>query len=357
MTARRSPALPLLWAGLATIVAGAAMSLQGRANGILGPVLGHAVFAALLSFATGLLLVGGALLLSARSRAAAVRLFSLVRTGALPRWMLLGGCSGALVVIAQATTVPVMGIAMFTMAFVSGQVTGGLCVDATHLPPGGRQRLTFFRILGVLVVLAALTLGAWERLVLGVPLWAPLLPFASGALTALQQACNGRIRAATGSAVVATAVNFAVGFLLLLALTGVLLASGVRWTGFPGPGQWWILLGGVLGVVFIAFTSLTVRRLGVLLLTLFSLFGNLAGALLLDLAVPLPGSLVSTTTVLSAALVLAGIAVTLMPAAGSLRGRGSRTRGPRRGPSRRRRGTSRGSRGRRSAAGARTRSR
>lgn len=321
-----SSLLTLLTAGFVTIVAGAAMSLQGRANGLLGPVLGHAVFAALVSFATGLLIVGAVLVCSPRARTGTAVLVRLVRSRRLPWWMLLGGLSGALVVVAQATTVPIMGVAMFTMAFVSGQVTGGLVVDATRLPPGGRQRPTLLRILGVLIVLAALAVGTEERLAGGVPLWAPLLPFASGTLTAVQQAFNGRIRAASGSALVATAANFATGLLALVLATALVMAAGARWTDFPtAPGQWWLLLGGAFGVVFIGLTSLTVARLGVLLLSLFSLFGNLLGAMLLDALLPLPGSLVSVTTVLSAAGVLAGIAVTITPSSGSRRGRGSRT--------------------------------
>ena len=294
------------------------MSLQGRANGLLGPVLGHSVFAALVSFLIGLLLVGTTLLCSSRSRSGARALIRLIRTQAMPWWMLLGGLSGGLVVIAQASTVPIMGVAMFTMAFVSGQVTGGLAVDSTRLPPGGRQRLTFLRVFGVLVVIAALVYGASERFTLGVPLWALLLPFVSGALTSVQQAFNGRIKAATGSVIVATTVNFAVGFLALLVAAGIIMASGVTWAGFPTePTQWWMLLGGAFGVIFIGLTALTVAKLGVLLLSLFSLFGNLLGALLLDLLLPMPGSLVSPTTVISAALVLAGIAITIMPSSGN----------------------------------------
>ncbi|MCM1012428.1 DMT family transporter [Brevibacterium sp. XM4083] len=318
--------LSLLLAGSATILAGAAMSLQGRANGLLGAVLGGAVFAALISFATGLLVVGVVLAASASSRAGARELVVRVRSGRLPWWMLLGGLNGAFVVVAQAVTVPLMGVAMFTMAFVAGQVTGGIIVDGTALPPGGRQRLTVLRIIGVLIVLGALVVGAAERLDLGVPWWAPLLPFIAGGLVSVQQAFNGRVRAATGSAVVATTANFATGFLALLAATAVVMAAGVRWQGFPtAPDQWWLLLGGAFGVIFIGITALTVSRLGVLLLSLFSLFGNLLGALLLDYLLPLPGSLVSVTTVLSAALVLVGIAVTITPASGSRRGRGSRT--------------------------------
>lgn len=302
------------------------MSLQGRANGLLGPILGHSVFAALVSFIIGLILVGTTLLCSPRSRTGALTLIRLVRTHAMPWWMLLGGLSGGLVVIAQASTVPIMGVAMFTMAFVSGQVTGGLAVDSTRLPPGGKQRLTFLRVFGVLVVIAALVYGASERLTLGVPLWALLLPFVSGALTSVQQAFNGRIKAATGSVIVATTVNFAVGFLALLVVAGVIMASGVTWTGFPTePTQWWMLLGGAFGVIFIGLTALTVAKLGVLLLSLFSLFGNLLGALMLDLLLPMPGSLVSTTTVISAALVLLGIAITIMPSSGNRPGPSPRT--------------------------------
>ncbi|UVI34407.1 DMT family transporter [Brevibacterium spongiae] len=323
---RSQPLLPVLSAGLITVVAGAAMSLQGRANGLLGQVLGHAVFAALVSFVVGLLVVGTALIVSPRSRGAVWRLLGLLRQRSLPWWVMLGGLSGGLVVIAQALTVPLMGVAMFTMAFVSGQVTGGLIVDSTDLPPGGRRRLDVLRVIGVLIVLGSLALGAGQRLQTGIPLWAPLLPFASGALTSVQQAFNGRIRAATGSAVVATTVNFTVGFAALVLGTAVLLVAGVPWAGLPtAPDEWWIILGGVFGVIFIALTTVTVARLGVLLLSLFALFGNLLGALLLDVLLPIPGSVVTLTTVVSAVGVLAGIVVTVMPSSGSPRARESRT--------------------------------
>ncbi|MGO1289779.1 DMT family transporter [Brevibacterium linens] len=328
----RSPSLvPVLTAGLVTIAAGAAMSLQGRANGLLGLVLGHAVFAALISFLVGLLCVGIALAVSARSRTSARRLVGLLRDRSLPWWMLLGGLSGGLVVIAQATTIPLMGVAMFTMAFVSGQITGGLIVDSTELPPGGRQRLNVLRILGVLIVLASLAFAAGDRLQSGIPLWTPLLPFVSGALTSVQQAFNGHIRAATESAVVATTVNFTVGFAALVIGTVVLLMTGVAWRGFPtAPDQWWILLGGAFGVVFIALTTVTVARLGVLLLSLFALFGNLVGALALDALLPIPGSEVTLITVVSAVGVLIGIVVTILPvpvrpSSGNRRGPASRT--------------------------------
>ena len=75
---------------------------------------------------------------------------------------------------------------------------------------------------------------------------------------------------------------------------------------------------------------MTVARLGVLLLSLFALFGNLVGALALDALLPIQGSDVTLTTVASAAGVLVGIVVTVLPvpvrpSSGSRREPASRT--------------------------------
>ena len=47
-------------------------------------------------------------------------------------------------------------------------------------------------------------------------------------------------------------------------------------------GPWWIYAGGVLGVVYVAFTSTIVQHLGVLTFTLISVGGQLVGSLLID---------------------------------------------------------------------------
>ena len=58
-------------------------------------------------------------------------------------------------------------------------------------------------------------------------------------------------------------------------------------------GPWWIYTGGVIGVIYIAFTSTIVQHLGVLTFTLFSVGGQLVGSLLIDLIAPTNGVNVS----------------------------------------------------------------
>jgi transporter family-2 protein len=62
-------------------------------------------------------------------------------------------------------------------------------------------------------------------------------------------------------------------------------------------------LGGVTGVIYIAFASTVVQHLGVLTFTLFSVGGQLVGSLLLDIFLPSKGVHVS-------AYLVAGILMT-----------------------------------------------
>jgi transporter family-2 protein len=74
-------------------------------------------------------------------------------------------------------------------------------------------------------------------------------------------------------------------------------------------GPWWIYTGGVIGVIYIAFTSKIVQHLGVLTFTLFSVGGNLLGSLLIDLISPTDGVRVSWYLVTGIAMTYLGVIV------------------------------------------------
>nr|WP_272902219.1 DMT family transporter [Brevibacterium daeguense] len=299
---------------MATALAGAGMAVQGTANGALAGIVGSGIHAATGSFLGGMIVVLGVAACSPRTRSALRHGWGLIRTGQFPWWMTLGGLAGASVVIAQSFTVPLFGVAMFTMAFVSGQLTGALVVDNTSLPPGGRKPLSFQRILGVLVVLGGVVVSSAGALQHGVSWWAPILPFAAGTMTAFQQAFNGRFKLATNSAGAATFLNFFVGSVFLVACSAALALAGSGVTAAPElPGQWWTLIGGVLGVLFIGVTTITVEHLGVLILSLTSLFGNLLGSLIIDLAFPTAEAPITWATYLAMALVLLGVSIASLP--------------------------------------------
>jgi transporter family-2 protein len=131
---------------------------------------------------------------------------------------------------------------------------------------------------------------------------------AAGALTAVQQGLNGRMRAVTGDATVATAVNFLVGTAALL--LGVALRAAVTDVQLGAwPDEWWLYLGGPAGVVFVASAAVVVRLLGVLRLGLAVIAGQLLGAVALDLLLPVDDAGLSAATAVGAALTLVAAVV------------------------------------------------
>ena len=68
-------------------------------------------------------------------------------------------------------------------------------------------------------------------------------------------------------------------------------------------------MGGVIGVIYIAFTSTIVQHLGVLTFTIFSTGGQLIGALFIDLISPTKGVSVSAYLVSGIVMTFLGVLV------------------------------------------------
>ena len=297
-------ASPVGLALAAAVASGALVALQQRINGALNVALGDAVLAALVSFVTGLVAVAAVV----ASRASSRRALRSVRQ--VPWWSRLGGLGGASLVAVGAAAAPEIGVALLTVGLVAGQTGGGLAVDRAGLAPGGAHALTWPRAAGaVLCLVAVLISAAGEGARAADPLLLVLVVVA-GFLIALQQALNGRVRRTTGDAGVATLVNFVVGTAALaLGLALHALLDGLEVGAWPGAGEWYLYLGGPMGATFVAVAALVVRRLGVLRLGLAVTAGQLVGALLLDLALPVRDAAVTVPTVVGVVLTLVAVAV------------------------------------------------
>lgn len=297
---------------VAALVAGAILAGQARVNGTLAMSVGTFP-AAWASFGTGLALLSLGWLVPGFRRGAA-RVRQAVRTGRLPRWQLLGGMAGGLLVATQAYAVPSVGVAAFLVAVVGGQLSSALLVDHAGIGPTGRHPLTVRRLVASAVAVAGVvvTVAATGRPGEAVRLAPVLAAFAVGALVALQQGTNGQVTVAAGSPVPTAWLNFVTGSLTvaLLGTVAVLLAGS---TGAPGgAAPWWAWSGGVLGVVFIALVAWAVLHAGVLAIGLATITGQLAAALVIDLLVPTTRDRVSGQAVV-------GVAITVIAAAWSAR--------------------------------------
>jgi transporter family-2 protein len=319
-----APRLPLLPGLLLAVAAGLFVPVQGRINGALGTALADGLAAAVVSFSTGLALMIVISLLLPKGRAGLAEVLPALRERRFPRYYVLAGGIGAFFVFAQSFTVGLLGVALFTVAAVTGQTLSGLLVDRLGIGPAGRKPVTGVRVIGSVLTVAAVAWAVSPRfggsgaggvsgadagpLQLLVPV---LLPVLAGFLMSFQQAMNGTATVHYRTPITATLVNFIAGSIVLwLAWLIKLAAAG---PGHPLPGEWWYYLGGPMGCVFIAVAAFLVHSLGVLVTGLGMIAGQLLGSLGLDLFLPAPGTVVTLPTVLGTLLTLAAIVLASLP--------------------------------------------
>ncbi|MHA7155331.1 DMT family transporter [Arthrobacter sp. TMN-50] len=309
------PRLPLVFGLLLAVLAGVAIPLQGRINGALGTHLNDGAGAALVSFAIGLVVMGLITCVLPGGRAGFRQILPSVRERRFPPIYLAAGTIGAFFVFSQSLTIGVLGVALFTVAAVMGQTLSGLLADRAGIGPAGKRPLTTMRLIGTALAVASVVWAVSPRFGATGDLrsWLipVLLPVLAGFLISFQQAMNGTSAVHYGTPIIATLVNFISGTLVLF--VAWLIKTLIAGPGETLPTEWWYYLGGPLGCVFIGLGAVLVRSMGVLLTGLGMIGGQLVGSLLLDLALPTPGTVVELATVAGPILTLIAIVLTTLP--------------------------------------------
>ncbi|MFR9731496.1 DMT family transporter [Saccharopolyspora sp. MS10] len=310
-SAPRSPAAARGLGLLGAVAVGVVLAVQSRLNGALGARLGDGLGAALISFGTGLVVLLAAAAFLPVARRGLRRVGAALRDGGMRWWQCLGGVAGGFLVFGQGLSAAALGVALFTVAVVAGQVGSGLVVDRLGLGPAGPQRVTAPRVAGAALAVVAVLVAVWDELTGAGVSWLLAVPALAGIGVAWQQAVNGRVKQTAGSPASAALINFAVGAVALL--IAWLVEVAVR--GLPAglPGEPWLYLGGVLGIFVIGGAAALVHRTGVLVLSMGMVAGQLFGALLLDFLVPAPGTEVAPTTVFGVLLTFLAVAVASVP--------------------------------------------
>ena len=282
-------------------------AVQSRVNSQLAARLDDAYTAATISFGSGLVILLVTLAFWKPGRAGFGKVLGELRARRMAGWMLLGGVAGAWFVITQGLSAGVIGVALFTVAFVAGQTAGGVVFDLIGLGPGGRRPITVPRGIGAAIALVAVIWTVSSELGGEASVLLILLPFTAGLGSAWQQAVNGRVRSAASSALTSTVVNFAVGTVVLVTIMFVHAASA----GWPTslPEEPWLYTGGAIGCVFIAAQAVVVRVVGVLVLALGGVAGQLTAALALDLFWPVGDATVDLATIGGTLLALIAVVI------------------------------------------------
>ena len=295
--------------GLAAL-SGVMIAFQARANGELSYRLDNAPQAALVSFSSGLFFITISAIFSPKIKEGIKRLRSAVSSGEIPKIRLLAGSLGGAFVALQTSVVPLIGVALYSVASIAGQGAVSLLVDRIGLTGGGVKLISPRRISAAFITVLAVLVSVIDKLEAdNFQLFALLLALIAGALVGVQRALNGQINEHSQNSYTTSLLNFITGTSFLTLFIIILIVLG-RVELQPLPiGPWWIYTGGIIGVIYIAATSLIVQHLGVLTFTLFSVGGQLIASLLLDIYSPTQGVSVSWYLVSGIAMTYIGVLV------------------------------------------------
>jgi transporter family-2 protein len=293
---------------LLAALSGAMIALQARANGELSHRLNNGLQAALVSFSSGLLIIFVITLFNSQIKDGIKNLRTAVANKEIARWKLFAGALGGSFVAIQTQIVPLIGVAIYSVASIAGQTAMSLIVDRIGLTGGGKKLISPRRVLAAFLTVLAVLVSVWDRIdANNLSMFAVTAGGIAGAIVGVQRALNGQINEHSHQSFTTSLLNFATGttFLLILISTGLILGRN-ELSPLPS-GPWWIYTGGVIGVIYIAFTSTIVQHLGVLTFTLFSVGGQLVGSLIIDLVSPTKGVSVSAYLVTGIVMTYAGV--------------------------------------------------
>ncbi len=291
-------------------LSGLLIAIQARANGQLSHLVHNSVEAALISFSSGLLIVSTAALFSKSMQQGIRDMRQAVVAKNLPKYALFAGALGGIVIGMQTHFIPAIGVAIYSVAAISGQTAISLVIDRLGITGGGKKHISPRRVVAATLTILAVLLSVFDKLSLkNFAIGGVVATIFAGALIGIQRSFNGLINEHSHQQFATSLLNFIMGTTLLALLLSYLVIFRHDHLYALPRGPWWIYLGGVTGVIYIAFASTIVQHLGVLTFTLFSVGGQLLGSLLIDLISPTNGGHVTGYLISGIALTYVGVVV------------------------------------------------
>ena len=147
-----STARLLLWQA-AAVVSGCLSAVVGAILASLGQVIGSAIQATtvLFAIATGVMIVFCSL------NGSVVKIRRAFTTSA-PWWMWSGGILGAIIVYGNAWLIPLIGVSVFMMTLLIGQLLLSLLMERNGWLGAPKKHISIVQILGIIIMLAGVTL-------------------------------------------------------------------------------------------------------------------------------------------------------------------------------------------------------
>lgn len=141
----------LLWIALA-ILAGAMIPVQTASNTALGKSLGHPFWSSFAVFIVAMLAIAATILVTRIDLPTGAAIWS------APWWAWLGGLLGAVYIFLLIYLAPKLGIGTVTALVVAGQILAAVVIDHFGLLNFPVHGLSIYRVAGVALMIAGVTL-------------------------------------------------------------------------------------------------------------------------------------------------------------------------------------------------------
>src|SRR5487761_2553356 len=149
---------------LLAALSGILVAVQSRANGELAFRLQNSLEAACISFGSGPLVLIAITIFHDGIKSGIRKLLKAIDSGAIPRWSLVGGALGGVVIAIQTHVVPLIGVAIYSVSVLSGQTAVSLLVDRLGLTGRGKRHISARRITAAVLTVLAVLISVWDRL-------------------------------------------------------------------------------------------------------------------------------------------------------------------------------------------------
>ncbi|GAB3062777.1 DMT family transporter [Salinicoccus sesuvii] len=199
-----------------------------------------------------------------------------------------GGLLGVIYLTGNIILLPKIGAALTVIMTVAGQMIIGLMVDTFGWFGAPVQPLGLFRILGISIMLAGIIFMNYKKRSARTAQsqsngWL-LLGLCTGALPPIQTAINSALRYEVSSFFLASLVSFVIGTLALLVLSFATARRLSFKTSSRSTGklQWWHMMGGPLGAIYVTTNIILLPHLGATLTLMSVIFGQMLIGLVID---------------------------------------------------------------------------
>lgn len=266
---------------LLTALVGLSLPVQTAVNARLQHFLGSPLSASFVSFAVGTLVVWLVALPGWPQGPLAL--------SGIPWYAWTGGITGLIGVTLYIVLFPRLGGIQTVLLPILGQIVMSMLIDSFGWFGLDPKPISAARLSGGLIALAGVCLAVLKKESVqgeahkkGLLPW-QLLGILTGALIAAQSAANGTLGNHLNSPILASAVSFTLSTLLLcLLVLPKREERGCLGRVFTVRRPWWTWLGGVIGVFIVVGFSAAAPVLGVGLMTVVSILGQLVSSVAID---------------------------------------------------------------------------